>query len=84
VSFEPLSNPDLEPGLSLGGHATQQAAQQQLEQLALRGVRTARVVQERPEQRGQRLLLPAVDDALRPRLEDFKTALNGRALRPCR
>lgn len=84
VSFEPLSNPELEPGLSLGGHATQQAAQQQLEQLALRGVRTARVVQERPEQRGQRLLLPAVDDALRPRLEDLKTALNGRPLRPCR
>jgi hypothetical protein len=84
ISFEPLSNPDLEPGLSLGGHATQQGAQQQLDQLANRGVRTARVVQERPEQRGQRLLLPAVDDTLRPRLEELKTALNGRPFRPCR
>jgi hypothetical protein len=84
ISCEPLATPELEPGLSLGGHATQQAAQVQLEQLANRGVRTARVVQERPEQRGQRLLLPAVDDTLRPRLEELKTALNGRAFRPCR
>lgn len=84
VSFEALANPELEPGLSLGGFATQGQAQQQLEVLAERGVRTARVMQERPEQRGQRLLLPAVDDNLRPRLDELKTALNGKPLRPCR
>jgi hypothetical protein len=84
VSFEALSNPELEPGLSLGGFATEQAAMQQLETLANRGVRTARVVQERPEQRGQRLLLPAVDDNLRARLDELKAPLNTRPLRPCR
>jgi hypothetical protein len=84
ISFEPLSNPALEPGLSLGGHASEQSAKQQVEALAERGVRTARVVQERPELRGQRLLLPSVDDALRPRLEELKTALGGRTLRACR
>lgn len=84
VSFEPLSNPELEPGLSLGGFASEAAANQQLETLAARGVRTARVVQERPEQRGQRLLLPAVDDNLRPRLEEIKTMLAVRPLRACR
>ena len=84
VSFEALANPELEPGLSLGGFATQAQATQQLETLAERGVRTARVVQERPEQRGQRLLLPAVDDNLRPRLDELKTVLNGKPLRPCR
>jgi hypothetical protein len=84
VSFEALANPELEPGLSLGGFATQSQAQQLLEGLAERGVRTARVVQERPEQRGQRLLLPAVDDSLRPRLDELKAALNGKPLRPCR
>jgi len=84
VSFEPVSNPDLEPGLSLGGFASQAAAQQQLDALAGRGVRTARVVQERAEQRGQRLQLPTVDDALRPRLDELRTALNGRNLRTCR
>ncbi len=84
ISFEGLTNPDLEPGLSLGGYPTEQAAMQQMETLAVKGVRTARVVQERPEQRGQRLTLPAVDDALRPRLEPLKTVLIANPLRPCR
>lgn len=83
VSFESPAA-DLEPGLSLGGFASQAAAQQQLEVLANRGVRTARVVQERTEQRGQRLMLPVVDDTLRPRLDELRTPLAGRALRACR
>lgn len=84
ISFEALSNPELEPGLSLGGFANEPAAQRQLEVLAERGVRTARVLQERPEQRGQRLVLASVDDNLRPRLEELKAVLNTRPLRPCR
>jgi hypothetical protein len=84
VSFESLANPALEPGLSLGGFASEADANRQLEALAQRGVRTAKVVQERPEQKGQRLLLPAVDDALRPRLDDLKAGLAGKPLRPCR
>jgi hypothetical protein len=84
VSFEALANPELEPGLSLGGYPTEAAANAQLQALAQRGVRTARVLQERPEQRGQRLVLPAVDDNLRPRLDELKTALAGKPLRPCR
>jgi hypothetical protein len=84
VSFDAVSNPALEPGLSLGGFATQAAAAQQLEVLAQKGVQTAKVVQERAELRGQLLKLAAVDDALRPRVEDIKPALNGKALRSCR
>ncbi|MES2937554.1 MAG: SPOR domain-containing protein [Pseudomonadota bacterium] len=84
ISFEPLANPTLEPGLSLGGYATQAEADRQLETLSQRGVRTAHVVQERAELHGQRLQLPAVDDALRPRLDDLKTALGGKPLRACR
>lgn len=84
ISFEAPSSPELEPGLSLGGFTSEAAAQQQLEVLAERGVRTARVVQERPEQRGQRLVLPAVDDNLRPRLEELRPVLGPRSLRPCR
>ncbi|WP_332814833.1 SPOR domain-containing protein [Ramlibacter sp.] len=84
IAFEPLGNTDLEPGLSLGGHASQQAADQQLGTLLARGVRTARVVQERPETRGHRLILPALDDALRPRLEALRALLDGKTLRPCR
>ncbi|HXD42691.1 MAG TPA: hypothetical protein VN649_19145 [Ramlibacter sp.] len=36
------------------------------------------------ELRGQLLKLPAVDDGLRPRLDELRTALNGKTLRPCR
>jgi len=84
VSFENLSDPGLEPGLSLGGFTTQAAAAQQLETLSARGVRTAKVVQERPEARGHLLKVAAVDENLRPRLEELKAALNGKNLRPCR
>lgn len=84
ISFEALSNPELEPGLSLGSYANEAAANAQLNSLAERGVRTARVLQERPEQRGQRLLLPAVDDNLRPRLQELQPLLAGKTPRPCR
>jgi hypothetical protein len=84
VSFEPLANPSLDPGISLGGYPTEAAAKQQMEALAQKGVHTAKVVQEKPETRGQSLKLPAVDDALRPKLDDLKTALNGKALKACR
>jgi hypothetical protein len=36
------------------------------------------------ELRGQLLKLPAVDDNVRSRLEELRTALNGKTLRPCR
>jgi hypothetical protein len=84
VSFEAPTNPDLEPGLSLGSYPTETAAENQLAALAERGVRTARVLQERPEQRGQRLQLAAVDEILRPRLDELKAVLSTRPLRPCR
>jgi hypothetical protein len=84
VAFDAPANPELEPGLSLGGATTEAAANQQLERVAVRGVRTARVVRERPELRGQRLVLPALDDGLRVRLDELRPALAGRPLRPCR
>lgn len=84
VVFEAVSNPALEPGLSLGGFPSQDAANAQLEALTARGVRTARVILERPELRGLALRLPAVDDALRPRLAELQPLLSGQVLRPCR
>lgn len=84
VSFEPVANPALQPGLSLGGYTTQAAANDQLAVLATRDVRSARVVLERPELRGLALRLPLVDDLLRPRLAELQGALAGRPLMPCR
>jgi hypothetical protein len=84
VSFEAPANPSLEPGLSLGAFATEAEAKTQMEALAQRGIRTAKVVQERPEVHGQLLKLAAVDDGLRTRLDNLKPALNGKALQACR
>ena len=84
LRFEPLSNPSLEIGLSLGGFETQAAATAALAGLSQRGVRTARVVQERAEFRGSLLKIPAVDDAIKARLEEIKPLLAGKTLRTCR
>ena len=83
VPTEPLRNPALEPGLSLGGFETQAQAGAALGELAQRGVRTARVVQERAEPRGQQLRLPQADDALRAQFDSVRPTLSGRILQPC-
>jgi hypothetical protein len=83
VSFEALNNPTLEPGLSLGNFKTQPEAQAELERIAKKGVKTAKVIQERAEQRGQRLKLPTVDAALRGQLDAIKPQLAGKALQVC-
>lgn len=74
----------LEPGLSLGRFSTEEAAQRGMALLANQGVRTARVVQERADAPGFMLRLPAVNDALRTRLDTtLQPALAGKTLRPC-
>jgi len=83
VSFEALDNSALEPGLSLGSFKTQPEAQAELERIAKKGVKTAKVIQERAELRGQRLKLPAVDSLLRSQLEAIKPQLAGKALLAC-
>lgn len=84
ISFEAPLNPANEPGVSLGNFDTQGAANQQLQALVQRGVRTARVLQERPESRGQLVKFTAVDEALRPRLDELKTVLGNKPLRACK
>lgn len=83
LTFEPLSNPALAPGLSLGAFASQAQADAALKTLMQRGVRTARVVQEQPIGQGYRLRLPAVDDALQAQLPPVRAALAGQVLLPC-
>ena len=83
VSFQALDNAALEPGLSLGSFASEAAANEALGELALRGIRTARVLQERAEMPGQRLRLPALDDGQRGKLEALRPALAGQLLQAC-
>ncbi len=84
VNYESLRNPTLEIGLSLGAHGSQAQANESLAQLTRRGVRTARVVQESTEQRGQRVVLPAVDETLRPQLDALRSALGNAGLVACK
>ena len=88
VSYEILTEGNLEPGLSLGSHPTQAAANQSLQQLFKQGVRTARVLQETPEQKGQTLVVPAVDDTNRAKLNavyaTIATQLANKSLQICK
>ena len=83
VSFEALNNTAFEPGLSLGRFKTQPEAEAELARIAKKGVKTAKVMQERAEQRGQRLKLPSVDAAVRGQLDAIKPQLAGKALVAC-
>lgn len=83
VSFEALDNAALEPGLSLGSFKTQADADQALARIAKKGVKTAKVLQDRTELRGQRLKLATVDTELRIQLENIKPLLAGKPFKPC-
>ena len=76
VPYEILTESKLEPGLSLGSHATQALANQALQQLVKQGVRTARVLQESPEQKAQTLVIPAVDGVNRAKLTELYAGLS--------
>ncbi|MBV7430700.1 SPOR domain-containing protein [Acidovorax sp. sif1233] len=73
----------LEFGLSLGRFASKEAAERELATLGGKGVRTARVVQERPDTAGFTLRLPAVTESLRPQLDALRTAMAGKTMRAC-
>lgn len=83
LALEAIQNPALEPGISLGGFDNQAAANAQLQRLGQRGIRTARVVLERAEGRNNQLKLPALTEANKSRLQEVKTVLAGKALKPC-
>lgn len=74
----------LEPGLSLGRFSTEEAATRELTNLARQGVRTARVVQERPDITLYTLRLPQATAALRSQVEAMGgKAFDGKPFRPC-
>ncbi len=75
--------PGMEPGLSLGRFSTEEAADRGLDNLARKGVRTARVVQERRDTPGYVLRLPNADVELRRRAGALRGVLGGRELRDC-
>ena len=83
VASELVSGAPLAPGLSLGAYATEIEANAELSLVSRRGVKTAKVKQERAELRGQRLKLPVVNAALRNQLDGLKPQLAGKTLQAC-
>ncbi len=83
ITPQTLTNPTLELGLSLGVYETQAAATVELNKLTLRGIRTARVVQERLESSMAQLRLSAVTESVKTHLNELKPALAGKPLTSC-
>ncbi|MGI9216854.1 MAG: SPOR domain-containing protein [Hydrogenophaga sp.] len=82
VAFRELSGP-LSPGLALGTYSSEAAAQQALQDVNQKGVRTARVAQERAETSAWNLRLPAITDAQRGTVTGLGAALAGKRLQRC-
>jgi cell division protein FtsN len=83
VSFREITGNGLAPGLALGTHATEAAAQQALQQAERGGVRTGKVVQERAEAVSYTLRLPAITATQRVAVDGLGAAMAGKTLRPC-
>ena len=73
---------NLEPGLSLGRFSSEEAASRHLSTLSGKGVRTARVVQERPEVTTYTLRLPKATASFKAEIEASKY-MDGKSLRSC-
>lgn len=83
LSPQTPNNPDLQLGLSLGAYDNPKTANTELARLHQRGIRTAKVILERPEGHSILLKLPTVSEALKPQLGTIKPALFGKTLRSC-
>jgi hypothetical protein len=83
VEFREVNIPSLGPGLALGTFSTEAAAEQGMQDLTKKGVRTARVAQERPESLSYSLRLPAVTAGQRSAVESMGGPLAGKTLVSC-
>lgn len=83
IPFETLRDPTLTPGLSLGVFSSEQGANKGLQELAQRGVRTARVLPLRPPSVRYTLRLPALTTAQQPVLARLNAALPDQPASAC-
>lgn len=83
IEFRDVGTPGLTPGIAVGTFSSEQAARDGLQQAERRGVRTARVVQERAESVSFNLRLPAITEAQRQRIDALGPAMGGRTLQRC-
>ncbi len=78
-----VESPALQLGLSLGVYESEAQANVELIRLGARGIRTARVVQERVADQTTVLRLPAVSEAMLPLVEKLTPELGSKSLAAC-
>ncbi len=83
IKADAVGSPELQPGLVLAAFDSEAAAKAELAKLAPKGIRTAKVVQEREAGTANQLKLPAVSDALKAKLPDLKAAMAGQSFKAC-
>ena len=83
LAFEPPASPQLNPGLSLGSFVSRDEAEKALVEMNQRGIRSARVMLERPELPSLWLRVPAADASMRSRLDALKPQFAGKAVQAC-
>jgi hypothetical protein len=83
VDFREVNVSGLAPGLSLGTFSSEAAAQTALQQVLRKGVKTARVAQERAPSTSFSLRLPAITQAQRSTIQSLGPALGNRQLVAC-
>ena len=83
VDFRDVNTTGLAPGLSLGTFSSEAAAQTALQQVVRKGVKTARVAQERAPSTSFSLRLPAITAAQRERIQSLQPAMGNRQLAAC-
>jgi hypothetical protein len=83
VDFREVGSPSLSPGLALGTYSSEAAAQQALQDVVRKGVRSAKVAQERIETTSVSLRLPAITDAQRAAVASLGAPLAGKKLQRC-
>lgn len=83
VEFRDVATTGLAPGLSLGTFSSEAAAQTALQQVVRKGVKTARVAQERAASTSFSLRLPAITASQRDRIQSLGPAIGNRQLTAC-
>ncbi|QCB47740.1 SPOR domain-containing protein [Hydrogenophaga sp. PAMC20947] len=83
IEFRTLTAPPLGPGLALGTFSSEDAAEQGLKNVTNKGVRSARVAQERDPSISVTLRLPSITSDERAAVQSLGSALAGKTLRSC-
>lgn len=83
IKAEAVGTSELQPGLVLAAFESEAAAKAELAKMVPKGIRTAKVVQEREAGTAHQLKLPAVSEALKAKLQDIKPSMAGHSFKAC-